>query len=123
MVFKEFYHELSGSGNYPIFHNIFFLFDIRSFKYAYRSPFFIRGRMAIVGPMIDEAEAAVIVNEASMAFGCMGCARTNELTKYLIRKKEIPILEVDYPRSEEEGKEFVYKIAEFLKSLPMEERS
>lgn len=78
--------------------------------------------MAIVGPMIDEAEAAIIVNEASMAFGCMGCARTNELTKYLIRKKEIPILEVEYPRSEEEGQEFVYTIAEFLKSLPVEDK-
>ncbi len=64
--------------------------------------------MSIVGPMIDDSEAAVIVNEASMAFGCMGCARTNELTKYLIRHKEIPILEVEFPRSEEEGKEFVY---------------
>jgi len=93
-------------------------------KYAaVEVPAGVRGRMAIVGPMIDEAEAAIIVNEATMAFGCMGCARTNELTKYLIRQKEIPILEVEYPRNEEEGKEFVYKIAEFLKSLSTEARS
>jgi putative methanogenesis marker protein 5 len=93
-------------------------------KYAaVEVPAGVRGRMAIVGPMIDEAEAAIIVNEASMAFGCMGCARTNELTKYLIRQREIPILEVDYPRSEDEGKDFVYRIAEFLKSLPKEDKA
>jgi putative methanogenesis marker protein 5 len=92
-------------------------------KYAaVEVPAGVRGRMALVGPMIEEAEAGIIVNESVMAFGCMGCARTNELTKYLIRKREIPILEVDYPKSEEEGKEFVYKIAEFLKSLSMEEK-
>ncbi|MBC7085372.1 MAG: methanogenesis marker 5 protein [Methanomethylovorans sp.] len=92
-------------------------------KYAaVEVPAGVRGRMAIVGPMIDEAEAAIIVNDASMAFGCMGCARTNELTKYLIRQRDIPILEVDYPRSEEEGMDFVYKIANFLKSLPLEEK-
>jgi putative methanogenesis marker protein 5 len=48
----------------------------------------------------------------------MGCARTNELTKFLIRKRDIPILELEYPETEEAGQEFVYKIAEFLKSLP-----
>lgn len=90
-------------------------------KYAaVEVPAGVRGRMAIVGPMIDEAQAGIIVNESPMAFGCMGCARTNELTKYLIRQRDMPLLEVDYPRgdNEEEAKEFVYKIAEFLKSLP-----
>jgi putative methanogenesis marker protein 5 len=92
-------------------------------KYAaVEVPAGVRGRMALVGPMIDEAEAAIIVSESVMAFGCMGCARTNELTKYLIRQREIPILEINYPKNEEEGKEFVYKIAEFLKSLPKEEK-
>ncbi len=96
----------------------------RGLKYAaVEVPAGVRGRMAIVGPMIDEAEAAIVVNDSPMAFGCMGCARTNELTKYLIRQREIPRIEVDYPRDgeEEEAKEFVYKIAEFLKSLPAKE--
>lgn len=91
-------------------------------KYAaIEVPAGVRGRMALVGPMIEEAEAGIIVSESVMAFGCMGCARTNELTKYLIRQREMPILEIDYPKSEDEGKEFVYKIIEFLKSLPKEE--
>jgi len=87
-------------------------------KYAaVEVPAGVRGRMAIVGPMIDEAEAGIIVGESPMAFGCMGCARTNELTKYLIRSKEMPILELDFPENDDESQEFVYKIAEFLKSL------
>ncbi len=88
-------------------------------KYAaVEVPSGVRGRMALVGPLIEEAEAAIIVNEPDIAFGCMGCARTNELTKYLIRQKDIPLLEVNYPQNEDEGREFVSKIADFLKSLP-----
>jgi putative methanogenesis marker protein 5 len=88
-------------------------------KYAaVEVPAGVRGRMSLVGPMIDSAEAAIIVLNSIAAFGCMGCARTNELTKFLIRKRDIPILELEYPETEEAGQEFVYKIAEFLKSLP-----
>jgi len=88
-------------------------------KYAaVEVPAGVRGRMALVGPLIDDAEAAIIVRDATIAFGCMGCARTNELTKFLVRKKDIPILEVEYPDSDEDGQEFVYRIADFLKSLP-----
>ncbi|WP_406655777.1 methanogenesis marker 5 protein [Methanolobus sp. ZRKC2] len=92
-------------------------------KYAaVEVPAGVRGRMAIVGPMIDEAEAGIIVNESPMAFGCMGCARTNELTKFLIRERDMPVLEVDYPQGDDEAREFVYKIGEFLKSLPKNEK-
>jgi putative methanogenesis marker protein 5 len=87
-------------------------------KYAaVEVPAGVRGRMAIVGPMIEEAEAGIIVGESPMAFGCMGCARTNELTKYLIRSREMPLLELEFPKDDDEGQEFVYRIAEFLKSL------
>ncbi|WMW21602.1 methanogenesis marker 5 protein [Methanolobus mangrovi] len=88
-------------------------------KYAaVEVPAGVRGRMAIVGPMIEQADAGIIVGESPMAFGCMGCARTNELTKYLIRDRDMPLLELDFPESDDEGQDFVYKIAEFLKSLP-----
>jgi putative methanogenesis marker protein 5 len=88
-------------------------------KYAaVEVPAGVRGRMSIIGPLIDIAEAAIIVGDASISFGCMGCARTNELTKFLIREKDIPVLEIQYPHTEEEGKAFVYNIAEFLKALP-----
>jgi len=93
-------------------------------KYAaVEVPAGVRGRMALIGPLIDEAEAAIIVEDAVISFGCMGCARTNELTKFLVRERDIPTLELIYPESEEEGREFVYRIADFLKALPEKEDS
>jgi len=76
--------------------------------------------MALIGPLIEDAEAAIIVENPPTNFGCVGCNRTNELMKYLIRSKEIPVLEVKYPELDEEARDFVSKIAEFLKSLPKE---
>jgi len=80
----------------------------------------VRGRMALIGPLIEEAEAAIIVENPPTNFGCIGCNRTNELAKYLIRSKGVPVLEVKYPESDEEARDFVNKIAAFLESLPKE---
>ena len=84
---------------------------------AVEVPSGVRGRMAIMGPLIEEAEAAIIITDADFAFGCMGCARTNELLKYLVRNRPIPKLELRYPTSEEEGEKFVAALREFLESL------
>ena len=83
---------------------------------AVEVPSGVRGRMSLIGPLIAEAEAAIIMNE-SLAFGCMGCARTNELTTLLLRDAKIPILELNYPQSDDEGFAFVMAIKEFLKGL------
>jgi putative methanogenesis marker protein 5 len=80
----------------------------------------VRGRMTLIGPLIEETEAAIIVENPPTNFGCVGCNRTNELMKYLVRSKEVPILEVRYPESTEDARDFVNKIAAFLKSLPTE---
>jgi putative methanogenesis marker protein 5 len=93
----------------------------RGLKYAaVEVPSGVRGRMALVGPLIEEAGAAIIINEVDFAFGCMGCARTNELVQYLVRKRGIPTLELTYPQSEEEGIEFVAAIRTFLGTLKEE---
>ena len=84
---------------------------------AVEVPSGVRGRMSLYGPMIDEAEAAIIINNADYSFGCMGCARTNELIKYLIRKRDIPVLDLEYPTTEDEGVEFVAAIKKFLDTL------
>ena len=84
---------------------------------AVEVPSGIRGRMSLFGPLIDKAEAAVIVRNPEFAFGCMGCARTDELVEFLIKQKDIPILELDYPADEEDGILFVRKIRDFLKEL------
>ncbi len=87
---------------------------------AIEVPAGVRGRMALIGPLIEEAEAAIIVENSPTNFGCVGCARTNELMKYLVRDKGVPVLEVKYPESNEDARDFVNEIAEFLKSLPKE---
>lgn len=84
---------------------------------AVEVPSGVRGRMSLYGPMIEACEAAIIINDADLAFGCMGCARTNELIKFLLREKEIPRLDLNYPKSEEEGVRFVAAIKKFLGDL------
>jgi putative methanogenesis marker protein 5 len=39
------------------------------------------------------------------------------MVKYLLRKKGIPILEVEYPEDEEDARRMVAKIKEFLEGL------
>jgi putative methanogenesis marker protein 5 len=77
----------------------------------------VRGRMALLDPLIEEADAAIIVHDADYSFGCMGCARTNELVKYIIRHKDIPRLELTYPRDDDDARAFVRKVRDFCQSL------
>lgn len=90
-------------------------------KYAaIEVPAGVRGRMALIGPLIEQTEAAIIVENPPTNFGCVGCNRTNELMKYLVRSKGVPVLEVKYPESDGEARDFVNEIAAFLESLPKE---
>ncbi|OQA56618.1 MAG: hypothetical protein BWY45_01760 [Euryarchaeota archaeon ADurb.Bin294] len=84
---------------------------------AVEVPSGVRGRMSLFGPLIDRAEAAIIVRNPDFAFGCMGCARTDELVEFLVKQKKVPILELDYPADEEEGIIFVRRVKEFLTGL------
>jgi len=84
---------------------------------AVEVPSGVRGRMALYGPMIEACDAAIVIEDADFAFGCMGCARTNELVKYLIREKNVPRLDLDYPKNEDEGTRFVAAIRRFLADL------
>ena len=84
---------------------------------AVEVPSGVRGRMALYGPMIEQCEAAIIINDADFSFGCMGCARTNELIKFLVRQKAIPKLDLNYPKDEEEGVMFVAATKRFLTEL------
>jgi putative methanogenesis marker protein 5 len=84
---------------------------------AVEVPSGVRGRMSLYGPMIDACEAAIIIDNADLAFGCMGCARTNELLLFLVRQKGVPKLELDYPKNEEEGVTFVAAVRKFLEGL------
>ncbi|MDO5852012.1 MAG: methanogenesis marker 5 protein [Methanobacteriaceae archaeon] len=91
---------------------------INGLKYAaIEVPSGVRGRMSLFGPIIEEAEAAIIMMEAPYGFGCVGCARSNELTTFSLRKRKIPVLELDYPTSRDQTVEMVYKINTFLDNL------
>lgn len=77
----------------------------------------VRGRMALIGPMIEEAEAGIVVADPGCLTGCSGCARTNELVRLLIKTKGIPVLELGYPNDDQEARAFVRRIKSFLEAL------
>lgn len=83
----------------------------------------VRGRMSLIGPLIEEAEAAIIVEDAPFGFGCIGCARTNELSIFNLRKRGVPTLELKYPKNKDETTDMVNKINTFLDSLPKSSKS
>ena len=91
---------------------------VKGLKYAgVEVPSGIRGRLAIWGPMIEAADAAIIIENPPFSFGCVGCDRSNELTKYRIKRRGIPALTVQYPTSDEEAKTMVGQIKDFLGGL------
>ncbi|MDR1954886.1 MAG: methanogenesis marker 5 protein [Candidatus Methanoplasma sp.] len=91
---------------------------VRGLKYAgVEVPSGIRGRLALWGPLIDEADAAVTMLDPPFNFGCVGCERSNEMVKYLIRRRGIPYLMVKYPENEEEAGSTVGQIKAFLEGL------
>ncbi len=97
---------------------------IKGLKYAaIEVPSGVRGRMSLIGPLIEEAEAAIIVEDAPFGFGCIGCARTNELSIFNLRKRGVPTLELKYPKNKDETTDMVNKINTFLDSLPKSSES
>lgn len=93
-------------------------FPRRGLKYAaIEVPSGVRGRLALIGPLIEEAEGAIIVEEPEALFGCASCGRTNEFILYLIKQRGIPSIRVPYPASEEDAKVMLAKIRKFLKSM------
>ena len=88
---------------------------VRGLKYAgVEVPSGIRGRLAVWGPLIEEADAAIIMLDPPFNFGCVGCERASEMVKYMIRRRNIPYLEVKYPEDSEEAKAAVGQIKKFL---------
>ncbi len=90
----------------------------RGLKYApIELPSGVRGRLSVLGCLIEEAEAAVIMEGADFGFGCGGCARTNELIPYIISQQGIPYIKVSCPADEDAAKVMVKKIRDFLAEL------
>ncbi len=94
----------------------------RALRYvSVEEPAGLKGRIGLLAPLLEKAEASIILSDAPPTFGCMGCAVADEFFKFLIRKREIPTLEVKYEGGER-MEEMVSEITEFLERLSREEK-
>jgi putative methanogenesis marker protein 5 len=89
----------------------------RALRYvSVEEPAGLKGRIGLLAPLLDQAEAAIILADAPPTYGCMGCAVADEFFKFLIRKRGVPTLEVRYEGGEKlDG--MVAAIMDFLKRL------
>ena len=90
----------------------------RALRYvSVEEPAGLKGRVGLLAPLLEKAEAAIILTDAPPTFGCMGCAVADEFFKFLIRKRKIPTLEVTYEGGERMD-EMVSAVMKFLERLP-----
>jgi putative methanogenesis marker protein 5 len=90
----------------------------RALRYvSVEEPAGLKGRIGLLAPLLEKAEAAIILTDAPPTFGCMGCAVADEFFKYLIKKRGIPILEVKFEGGDR-MEEMVQAVMKFLKPLP-----
>ena len=92
----------------------------RALRYvSVEEPAGLKGRIGLLVPLLEAAEASIILRDAPPSFGCMGCAVADEFFKYLIRRREIPTLEVTYEGGEK-VEEMVSEVMTFLEQLKKE---
>jgi putative methanogenesis marker protein 5 len=92
----------------------------RALRYvSVEEPAGLKGRIGLLAPLLEAAEASIILSDAPPTFGCMGCAVADEFFKYLIRRREIPTLEVKYEGGEK-VEEMVSEVMAFLEQLKKE---
>lgn len=93
----------------------------RALRYvSVEEPAGLKGRVGLLAPLLEQAEAAIILTDAPPTYGCMGCAVADEFFKFLIRKQGIPTLEVRYEGGDRMD-EMVAAIMSFLAGLSNEE--
>jgi len=77
----------------------------------------VRGRIAVLAPLVEQAEAAIFALNPRYSFGSSGCNRANETIRHMVAMRNIPTLALEFPRSMEETREFVESIMNFLTHL------
>ena len=91
---------------------------VKGLKYAgIEVPSGVRGRLALWGPLIEQADAAIVMEDCPYSFGCVGCERSNHMIKYLVHRKGIPVLNVKYPETDEDAVNFVAQAKEWMEGL------
>ncbi len=89
----------------------------RALRYvSVEEPAGLKGRIGLLAPLLEAAEASIILSDAPPTFGCMGCVVADEFFKYLIRRREIPTLEVKYEGGEK-VEVMVSEVMTFLEQL------
>ncbi|WP_295722317.1 DUF2112 family protein [uncultured Methanobrevibacter sp.] len=98
-------------------------------KYCgYEAPSGVLGRMSKIGPIIDEADAVVMLTGNSpnhmyntlnelILFGSSGCLNTLRLLESQIKSRKIPFLKLDYPDTREDLINIIDEENNFLKYL------
>jgi putative methanogenesis marker protein 5 len=93
----------------------------RALRYvSVEEPAGLKGRVGLLAPLLEQAEAAIILTDAPPTYGCMGCVVADEFFKFLIRKQGVPTLEVRYEGGDRMD-EMVAAIMTFLAGLSNEE--
>ncbi len=91
---------------------------VKGLKYAgVEVPSGVRGRLAVWGPMVEEADAAIVMEDCPYSFGCVGCERSNLMLQYLLKRRRIPIMRCTYPEDDAQATNFVAQAKEFLEGL------
>jgi putative methanogenesis marker protein 5 len=91
---------------------------VKGLKYAgIEVPSGVRGRLALWGPLIEAADAAIVMEDCPYSFGCVGCERSNLMIKYLVHRRGIPTLTVKYPETDEDAVNFVAQAKEWMEGL------
>lgn len=74
----------------------------------------VKGRVALLLPLIFEAEAAIIMEGVENCFGPSGCTKANMMLLSLLTKRGIPVLRVKEPRNVDEAKKLLKEVDGFL---------
>lgn len=126
---EEYRKDVNKSSEKSI-HDMPYLVPRHGIKYSgTEAPSGVLGRMSIIGPVIDEAEAVIMMsgspknhmyntlNELILFGGGTGCLNTKLLMESQIREKNIPFLILDYPNTAQEIIELIDEINNFLDYL------
>ena len=94
------------------------------------TPSGLRGRMSLYEYILENAQAAIIISKAPsdynhlydtlnemILFGCISCDNQQNLLVYLLKKKQIPILQLKYPVTNNQLEHFIQRTGDFLRNL------
>lgn len=92
------------------------------------APSGVLGRLSIEGPIINRADAVIMLNGGSdnhmydtlnelILFGGNGCVNTRRVMESLIKRRGIPFLKLEYPNTREDIIDIIDEINNFLNYL------